>query len=264
MTQSLRLAPLLLAQWCLCWPGCAALAASDLPAAAYALDAVAEDLNRVQQVLPERSNNSASISAGTDPNIRLLQAAGVSVTFLYEGVGSKNSFGYFLFDRDGGILGMDTIFANASVAGGGGDLIAGDSVDLGVYSAGTNIGFWLQRNGASNGNGFVFYTLDGYNPDGERHVAVITEPGSERAIVGIEDIKNLGDQDFNDFVFSYTVTPLLAAADALPSGAPESGPMATALILAALFTVYAVRRRAMSRVTTSTHRHNTKRALGPA
>jgi hypothetical protein len=232
-----------------------ALAVSDMSASIYSVELGPQDLNDIQALLPERQVNSAFVNSAMDPNIRLLEKAEVSVTFIDEGAGYQNSFGYFLFDADDNILKTETIFANASKesakTGGGaaankkfGGLEAGDTVDLGVFDAGTNIGFWLQGNGFANPNGHTYYTLDHLNPDGLRHVAMIADVDNERIVLGVEDLYNLGDQDFNDVVFTFTASPFSAFdISTLPTGAPEAGPIATALISASLFGAYARRRR---------------------
>jgi hypothetical protein len=66
--------------------------------------------------------------------------------------------------------------------------------------------------------------------------------------MGFEDLYNLGDQDFNDIVFTLSASPFSALdISTLPTGAPEAGPLATALICASLFGIYARRRRSGAR-----------------
>ncbi|MCG6943174.1 MAG: DUF4114 domain-containing protein [Thiohalocapsa sp.] len=237
-----------------------AAAVSDLSADVYSLDVDTEYLNKVAGLLPEyQVVNPAFVNSAVDPNLHLLEQTQVSITFLDEGAGYENSFGYFLFDDEYNILDTQTIFANASeetakVGGGAADnlkfggLEAGDTVDLGVFDAGTNIGFWLKGNGFVDPNGYTYYTLDHLNPDDFRHVAMIADEASERVVLGIEDMYNLGDQDYNDIVFSISASSFSALdISSLPTGAPEAGPMATALICASLFGVYARRRKAGAR-----------------
>jgi hypothetical protein len=235
-----------------------ALAISDMSKSIYSIEMDPKDLNAIQALLPEQTVNRAFVNSTVDPNLRLLEKAEVSLTFIDEGAGYKNSFGYFLFDDDNNILDTQTIFANASkeidkIGGGAADnkkfggLEAGDTVDLGVFDAGTNIGFWLQADGFNRPQGYTYYTLDHLNPDGLRHVAMIADVVNERVIFGVEDLYNLGDQDFNDIVFTFTASPFSAIDIAsLPTGAPEAGSMATAFISASLFGAYA-RRRARRR-----------------
>ena len=204
------------------------------------------DPNDIQELLPESSQgdiNPAFISNSTDPNIHLMQEAGISVTFIDEGAGYKNSFGYFVYDDDENILYQETIFANASKSGAGGSLVAGDTLDIGRFDAGTNIGFWVQANGYNDPNGHTYYSLDQYNPDGLRHIAIINDPENQRLVIGFEDLYNLGDQDYNDVVFTFTADPYEAIDTThIPQGGPEAGPVATALIGLSLFWLSARRR----------------------
>jgi hypothetical protein len=232
---------------CLALGATQALANRDMSKSVYSIEMDPKDLNAIQALLPEQRVNRAFVNSAVDPNLRLLEKAEVSLTFIDEGAGYKNSFGYFLFDADNNVLDTRTIFANASKVGGGGSLRAGDTVDLGVFDAGTNIGFWLQADGFNRPQGYTYYTLDHLNPDGLRHVAMIADVVNERVILGVEDLYNLGDQDFNDIVFTFTASPFSAIDIAsLPTGAPEAGSMATAFISASLFGAYA-RRRARRR-----------------
>lgn len=59
----------------------------------------------------------------------------------------SNTFGYFIFDYNDEILEQITIFDNASKLNGGGTLLNGDTVNVGQFPAGANIGFWLEAGG---------------------------------------------------------------------------------------------------------------------
>ena len=171
----------------------------------------------INDALPEgRAVDAAFLNPTYDANINLSDNAQVSVTFVDEGAGYKNSLGYFTFqndsfngltkgdiDTDGsGVIsvneldavgGVDTgiVFANASYAGKGGQLTAGDSVVLGggllsmddddyvmnggtVFDSGTNVGFFLSQN-SWTGSGVkgidtghdpqVMFTADFLNPE---------------------------------------------------------------------------------------------------
>jgi hypothetical protein len=230
-----------------------ALAVSDMTSGIYATALPDGTLNRIQELLPEtKTLNPAFVNSSIDPNIKLLKDASISITFIDEGAGYKNSFGYFLYDReieDNGkveieIESMKTIFANASEVGGGGSLKPGDTIDLGKFEAGTNIGFWLKADGYNSKSGYTYYTIDSLNPDGYRHVAMIADVMSSRLVLGVEDLYNLGDKDYNDIVFTFTATPFSAIdIKGMPTGAPEAGPLATAAIMASLFGAFLRKRR---------------------
>jgi hypothetical protein len=206
-------------------------------------------LTEVQEALPESTDvNQEFLSDYYNPNIILQSDAHVAVTFLDEGAGYKNSLGYFTFsdttfdgytfgdlDTDGSghigiselqsIEGIDTgmVFNNSSEAGGGGSLVAGDTVTLGdatitnvsgtdfdmtggtLFEEGTNIGFFLLQNAwdGSEVQGWddtgtdplAMYTVDFLNPensasatidnadDYSRHVAMMTSEADEDAVI---------------------------------------------------------------------------------
>lgn len=69
------------------------------------------------------------------------------VTFLGESAGFRNSLGSYKVAADGSIYDVKVLFANASVVGSGGDLVAGrDSVSLDLV-AGDKLGFFIVSNG---------------------------------------------------------------------------------------------------------------------
>ncbi|MBL8671688.1 MAG: DUF4114 domain-containing protein, partial [Alphaproteobacteria bacterium] len=160
-------------------------------------------LQSVAANLPEsRAVGAAFLNPAYDPNLRISEAAHVSASFISEGAGYRNSLGYFTFgestfanlsrgaidaNRDGvvslkelgNLSGVTTgwLFQNASAAGSGGSLKAGDAVTLNggkPLAAGTRVGFFLVQDGwtgsgvtsgAYNGNANVFYTVDMLNPE---------------------------------------------------------------------------------------------------
>lgn len=70
-----------------------------------------------------------------------------TITFNSETAGYQNALGMYKIAKDGSIHGVDILFANASLKGSGGSLVAGESsvgVDL---KAGEKIGFFVVPNG---------------------------------------------------------------------------------------------------------------------
>ncbi len=171
----------------------------------------------------------------------------VSVTFQSEGAGNQNALGYYVIGPDGEITDVQFIWTNASAAGSGGDLEAGDSVTLDV-DAGDTFAFFLVADGASlndfgdfeNGS-FEFRDAEG-NPatvdttdpvlyfvgdDGTEtvidgnifHTASASQnaDGAEHAVSGMDANGNAlvigfedlsgGDQDFEDLVIAVHIDP---------------------------------------------------------
>ncbi|EAR62020.1 DUF4114 domain-containing protein [Neptuniibacter caesariensis] len=225
------------------------LAAEDATNTLVNIDINPDLLNEISLALPERQDvNQAFLSNEYSPNIILQEDAHVSVTFLDEGAGYRNSLGYFTYeastfenisfgqiDADGSghigiselqnISGVNTgmIFNNASESGGGGSLLAGDTVTLtgadivnvdgdhfdmtgGTrFEAGTNVGFFLLQNAwdGSQVKGWDYtsqdplamYTLDFLNPENNfaatldnsatysRHVAMMNSISGDNEII---------------------------------------------------------------------------------
>jgi len=205
--------------------GPAAADSMDMMDQVFHQDIPASELAAISAAFPEGGGlDPAYVAAANDPNMHLYAQAEVTFTFIGEGAGYKNSVGYFLYDDQGKILEMNTIFSNASGWGGGltgtgGSLLSGDSVVLGIFDEGTNIGFWVRADGYNNPNGYVYYSLEGLNPDQERHFALWSNDAGERKVFGVEDLYNLGDQDYNDMIFSVTANPYSALSPS--AGAPE-------------------------------------------
>ena len=74
--------------------------AQELPTGLYSTDVSSlEEL--VNQSLPESNNVDANfLNPNYDPNLRFTEDASVSLSFISEGAGYRNSLGYFTFDTD--------------------------------------------------------------------------------------------------------------------------------------------------------------------
>lgn len=229
------------------------------------LDTVASELPESRSVAAEFLNPSYT------PWVSLTKDAQVFTTFVDEGAGYRNSLGYYAFaegafdglskadvDVDGSgvvslaelgaIDGVDTgwVFPNASAAGSGGLLQAGDTISIAdgaVFGAGTNIGFSLVQNGWTGSTvrepsayndttPQVMYSVDFLNPEASagadlstdsstnssRHVALMySDDSNSSLIMGFEDLNRVdrsanaywysSDNDFNDAVFIVESNP---------------------------------------------------------
>ena len=114
-------------------------------------------LNPIVDVLPERNNaGSAFLGSGFSANLAITQDTEVSLTFIHEGAGFRNSLGYFTYSETNGdytILSSNLIIADASLPPQG-SLQAGDTWDLRdaagairTFTAGEKIGFFVIANG---------------------------------------------------------------------------------------------------------------------
>ncbi|MFY7653287.1 MAG: DUF4114 domain-containing protein, partial [Chitinophagaceae bacterium] len=110
------------------------------------------------------------------------------------------------------------IFPNASKAGFGGNLNAGDRVYLGKFPANTSLGLVLIANGwngAVVGNGlWKVFANRNFNPEADsslrKHTVILNDTASDRIVIGFEDVKRdlpSCDQDFNDLIVFLTTKP---------------------------------------------------------
>lgn len=162
----------------------------------------------------------------------------VQISFLAEGAGYRNDFGWFLFDYDGaGYAIIETGFlfeqiretpvdelGNTTGSGQTGAVASGESFLLTAESGDSSyyVGWILE-----NQQGDTFYTINELNENEEDHFgAAVMTGGLDGYYMGIEDLAGLGDQDYNDVIF-YTNPDTGLSPN--PSVVPEPG--ATALFL---------------------------------
>jgi len=249
-----------------------ALAIDEIPDGMTQESVADELLETIGTELSEsRSVAAEYLDPGYTPWVTLIKDAQVSTTFVDEGAGYRNSLGYFAFsddtfaglskadvDIDGSgvvslaelaaVEGVETgwVFPNSSLAGSGGQLRPGDTVQIGdgqTFSAGTNIGFSLVQNGwtgsdirqpSASGDTTpqMMYSVDFLNPeaggstaygsdssvDSSRHVALMySDASNANLIMGFEDLNRVdrranaynytSDNDFNDAVFVVASNP---------------------------------------------------------
>jgi LruC domain-containing protein len=205
-------------------------------------------MDRIANALPEgRDVRNAEVNLITDDagaNITLSEDGEVFVTFIHEGAGFTNSFGYIAYDADNPPTTPDevehiVIFPNASRNGAGGGargLFPGQQVNLGLFPAGTRLTFFVVAQGWT-GDGvepfgnprdswvrdlansidpydWVFYSLQGLNPepsdDLRAHTVLLNDAEEGKIILGLEDIRRTHswcDHDFNDVLFAIESNP---------------------------------------------------------
>ncbi len=205
-------------------------------------DAISADLlTSLTNSLPEGVNLAASKNGGAYlnndaiSNIILTKTADVWLTFVYEGAGYRNGFGYYKYATNNppssvaDIKNITFVFPNASFSGSGGEMVSGNKVYIGRVGADTTIGFVLYADGFDGAKGGAnvkttnpAYFSDSYlNPETDvalqKHTVLIdyTDPTSKKDyyLVGFEDINRQNaacDHDFNDCVFYATANPVEA------------------------------------------------------
>jgi len=196
-------------------------------------------LTRLANALPEmkdvRKTNPGLITDDAGANLVLKKDADVYVTFLHEGAGYRNAFGFFTFDPKAPPTRKQDvretiIFPNSSFYNSGGSssgLRSGDTVRIGRFPKGTAIGFVVVANGFDSTTGVVtnatggppggdwtFYTLRGLNPEPSdalrAHTVLLNDTEAGIIVLGMEDLMRSTsgcDHDFNDILFTISSVP---------------------------------------------------------
>jgi len=189
-----------------------------------------EFLNDVNASFPERQPVPIYHPEYLDPNneydFKLLEASDVWVTFVHEGAGYKNVFGYYTYPinnpptNKNQIDTINIIFPNVSFLGSGGGLLAGNKVYLGAFPPNIGIGWVLIADGWVNqtittGRGIYFSNPilnPETTPEKRQHAVHLFDNGRSLFLLGFEDINRDGasDNDFNDAMFYITANPIQA------------------------------------------------------
>lgn len=160
-------------------------------------------------------------------NVNLIGDADLWVTFVDEGASYRNAVGYYTYDmqsppgRIEDVGSFNIIFPNLSLVGSGGQLMAGDKVYLGHFTAGTSVGWFLVPDGWNKiaervdmkpGIKFSDKILNTFTDTQNcQHMTLLYDQGFQKLILGIEDMSRPnGDQDFNDALFYVTANPFEA------------------------------------------------------
>ncbi|WP_431157376.1 LruC domain-containing protein [Winogradskyella poriferorum] len=203
-----------------------------------------EFLNSVNASLPENqpvpTYNPEYLTSGNELDVVVLEQSEVWVTFVTEGAGYRNALGYYVFETNNppaNVSEIDSIFVvlpNASLAGAGGELNAGDKIKLGTFQSGQSISWVLFQNAWTgtgvNTNATKFYSRDDFNtvesnPNKRQHTVQLADFGNQRLLNGFEDQtrSHSSDNDFNDLVFYVSANPW----EAIETGSiPEVTPSA--------------------------------------
>jgi LruC domain-containing protein len=161
-----------------------------------------------------------------NPNLSLVQACDVWVTFVSEGAAYRNVLGYYKYNTNNppattaDVDSIHIIFPNVSFTGSGGGLTAGNKVHLGIFAPGTTLAWVLIADGFRNGtitNGmWTVYSDAQLNPESNaairKHTILLNDLGREKFLLSFEDMRRdmSTDNDFNDAVFYVTANPIEA------------------------------------------------------
>lgn len=194
-------------------------------------------LTEIASMLPERSRlPNVHPEYMKDNNLIITERSTIDFTFIDEGAGYRNAFGYIIYDINAPPKSKDDIgdiivvFPNASKSGAGGAMKTGDTIRLAskynvnskleatptdyVFQPGQCILLCLLQDGWKGSyvsvNAPKFYSQKALNQDKQFHTVIL--PTSDNSlVVGFEDLNrgpgSSSDDDFNDLILMITATP---------------------------------------------------------
>ena len=181
---------------------------------------------RIVELFPERANiheedhpAHSVVQDGLPGTIELLEDAPVYITFIHNGAGWHNQFGYYAYHKDNmpetaEDLDKEIIYhyVNKNNVDDEVGREMGERVRLGGddhdFKAGTVIGFYIVADGINPENleerdpRHIVYTTPEFNPDGVRKHVLFLEKSCLEIVLGFEDMLEGSDEDFNDIIFN--------------------------------------------------------------
>jgi hypothetical protein len=177
-------------------------------------------MQNISELFPERMDvrnvHDDLFSDTAHLNIHVTEETPVFVSFIDEGAGWRNTFGYYAYPEDNPPqniedLEMHVVFPNVSKVGEGGGLDFGDRVQLGdgSFPAGTVIGFYLVAKGWKNGltvdGVYTQYTDRRFNIDNAQQSTLFVSSSCDDIVLTFEDITVNSpscDHDYNDIILT--------------------------------------------------------------
>ncbi len=180
-------------------------------------DVEAGFLTKINNALPERvsvpDNKPHYLYQGNQFNAVIInQTTDIWITFVHEGAGNRNAFGFYTFDANNppqsadDIAEINVVFPNVSMVGSNGGLVPGDKINIGEFQPGTVIAWVLMANGWYNGAAHqvtnTWYSDKELNYTGYQQSVLFYDNEYDKLVLGFEDLMfNYGDDDFNDALF---------------------------------------------------------------
>jgi hypothetical protein len=177
-------------------------------------------MQNISELFPERVDvrgiHDDLFSDTAHLNIYVTEETPVFVSFIDEGAGWRNTFGYYAYPANNPPQSVDDlekhiVFPNVSKVGEGGGLDFGDRVQLGdgSFPAGTVIGFYLVAQGWKNGltvdGVYTQYTDRQFNIDQAQQSTLFVSSSCDDIVLTFEDItvnSSSCDHDYNDIILT--------------------------------------------------------------
>jgi LruC domain-containing protein len=180
-------------------------------------------LRKIAITLPENADLSPTydefiVESG---DIQLSGDAELSLSFLHEGTAQQHTLGFYAYQTNNPPQSVDDIeyftivFPNLSFVDNEAGLSVGNRVQLGEFSAGTSLGWFVFVDGwtgsSINQDAKTIYSNADFNPGGElnRQSIYFYDSVNDRVVLGFEDHECSGesDSDFNDVLFTVNASP---------------------------------------------------------
>ncbi|MFP4367046.1 MAG: DUF4114 domain-containing protein [Bacteroidales bacterium] len=174
---------------------------------------------KIKDMFPEgkdiRNGPHADLIGELPGTLRLTEKAPVYISYVHNGAGWDNSFGYYTYDADNppesaGDLELNIIFPDAKNHNGK-KLQSGDRVRLGgstvEFNANTVIGFFVVAKGWDPGKMEMvegihrIFSDKQFNLEGVQKHVLFLEQTCGDIVIGFEDMLGGSDEDFNDMIF---------------------------------------------------------------
>ncbi|MBN2684508.1 MAG: DUF4114 domain-containing protein [Pontiellaceae bacterium] len=152
------------------------------------------------------------------PYLTLQDPADLRVYFVADNGEYHNSIGMFFGGEAGGQYDPSLLFPDASSMYSAGQnmdgewatseeypLLPGDFIDIGSVEAGSYLDLFIIPEGANEGASDAYVTDKTLNEDQTSHMKILGVAGDSLLVIGFEDMKNGGDQDYNDVVIAVDV-----------------------------------------------------------
>jgi hypothetical protein len=171
----------------------------------------------IMEQFPEFKNNEDKqevlFAESVKKRIVLLKESEVYVSFISEGAGYNNSFGYYVYDSasvpaSASNIQINVLFPSVTNK----KLNQGDMLQLGnsKFPAGTVIGFVLivggWENQTVNMDKLKLFTDFQFNPNGQQQHVLFKQKDCGDVVLAFEDkmLTESSDADFNDIIFTVT------------------------------------------------------------
>lgn len=171
----------------------------------------------VRALFPEGSTPDPSLLGNLgDIKLYFPQQSMVNFTFVDEGAGYRNQFGYFMYNqtdptKPGFVQSENVVFPDVSFPSTG-CLQRGVTVGRGPVSGGLWMGFWTIADGYNGGKDKWVSFQDGAtlkNSDGKNHTGWVYLSELNTTLFGFEDLNGLGDKDYNDVMFTIATDTII-------------------------------------------------------